>query len=65
MTDQVPNLAELADRLDHQIAEWIADAIDGDVDHTRTIQLMDKASAALSAAVLLRERQAQLDIKEK
>lgn len=60
MTHQAPNLAELADRLDRQIAEWIADAIDGDVDHARAIQLMDKASAALSASVLLRERQAQL-----
>jgi hypothetical protein len=64
VTDQAPDLVELADRLDRQIAEWIANAIDGEVDHARAIQLMDKASAALSASVLLRERQAQL-AKEK
>lgn len=63
--DQTPNLAELVDRLDRQIAEWIADAIDGDVDHDRAIQLMDKASAGLSAAVLLGERQSQLDSQER
>lgn len=64
-TDRTPTPGELADRLDRQITEWLADALDGTVDHDRAVQIIDACASAALASLLLGQRQAQLDSQEK
>lgn len=64
MTDQIASPRELARQLDRSVAEWIANALDGEVDHERAKQIFETCGAAAATALLLDERQAQLDSQE-
>lgn len=55
---------EVAACLDSAIALWIADALDGDTDHARAVQLIEACADAALASLLLGQRQAQLDSQE-
>lgn len=62
-TDMTPG--EVARRLDRVIAAWIADALDGEPDQASAKAIFETCASAASTALLLDERQAQLDSREK